>query len=203
MQNGISKLEINANERIQPIKAWNISDQNTVLTKEFSNPISYLLSITDYAQNSNEVLINIQKASHLLLQYGFYMSHSKQNLVSSGNIATTKKGSSKSIYAKLSGHPTSFLQGKSFIYTNPKNEYSFTSIFKWIKSRWKTTSDISIVYQIYVKDIGWLKAISDESENLTQQNKTISAFRINLVPTTEKEYLIDFWNRNYGMNHIY
>lgn len=203
MQNGISKLVINANEKIQPIKAWNIFDQNMVLSKEFSNPISYPLSITDYAQNSNEVLIHIQKATHLLLQYGFYMPHNKQTLVSSGNIATTKTASSKSIYAKLSGHPTSSLQGKSFVYTNPKNEYSFTSIFKWIKSRWKNTSDISIVYQIYVKDIGWLKAISDESENLPQQSKTISAFRINFVPTTEKEYLINFWNRDYGTNPIY
>ncbi len=173
-----------------------------VLTKQFNNPVSYMLPITDYAQNSNEIPISILNATHILFQYGFYNSHGKQTLVSNGKIATLNSISSKSIYAKLSGHSTSSLQGKSYIYSNSKNNYPFTSIFEWIKSKCKNTSDFCIVYQIYVKDIGWLKAICDKPEDLTQKSKIISAFRMNLIPTTEKEYLIHFWNRDYGSTHI-
>ncbi len=202
LSNGKSKLEIKANEKIQPIKAWNISEQNMILTKQFNNPVSYMLPIIDYAQNSNEIQIDIQNATHILFQYGFYNPQGKQTLVQNGKIATLKTISSKFIYAKLSGHFTSSLQGKSYIYTNFKNEYPFYPIFEWIKSRCKNDSTFSIVYQIYIKDIGWLKAISDQPENLSQQNKIISAFRMNLIPTTEKEYLIHFWNRDYGTTHI-
>lgn len=49
---------------------------------------------------------------------------------------------------------------------------------------------------------GWLKVSCDGQENSYQHDKPISAFRMNLVPKTEKQYLIDFWNRDIGTNHI-
>lgn len=70
-----------------------------------------------------------------------------------------------------------------------------------IQFRLPDTSNYSVVYQAYVKDIGWLKSSCDGQENLYQHDKPISAFRINLVPKSEKQYLIDFWNRDAGTNH--
>lgn len=71
-----------------------------------------------------------------------------------------------------------------------------------IQFKLKDCSNFSIVYQCYVKDIGWLKTSSDGEENSYQHDKPISSFRINLVPTTEKQYFIDFWNRDIGTNHV-
>ena len=55
-------------------------------------------------------------------------------------------------------------------------------------------SDYSIVYQCYVKDIGWLKASSDGEENLYRHDKPITAIRMNIVPKSEKQYLINYLN---------
>ena len=199
---GKSKAEITSNESIQPINGWNISSTNTELSKEFSNSISYTLPVTDFAQNSTEVLIDIQNATNILLQYGFFVSSNKQILVSNGQVSVLNPTSSNSIYIKLSCHSNSSLKEKSYIYTNLKNGYTFSSIKEWIASRLKNISDFSIVFQAYVKDFGWLETISSEQENLYQQKNFISAFRINLVPKTEKQYLINFWNRDAGNTHI-
>ena len=63
-----------------------------------------------------------------------------------------------------------------------------------IQFQLKNNSNNSLVYQCYVKDIGWLKCSYDGQENLYRYDKPISAFRMNLVPKTEKQYLIDFWD---------
>lgn len=68
--------------------------------------------------------------------------------------------------------------------------------------RLQNSSDFSVVYQSYVQGIGWLKASSDGEENYYQHDKPISAFRMNLIPKSEKQYLIDFWNRDVGTAHI-
>ena len=193
--NGKSKAEIISNEKIVPINGWNISEENTILSKEFMNPISYVLPVTDFAQNTSEILIPIEKASNILFQYGFYAPN-KQFLVSSGKTAFFKTSSSQSIYAKLSGSSVSFLQGKTYIYHNTKTDYNPIAISKWITSKFKNVPDFSIVYQTCIKDIGWLKASSYKQENMCPQSKSISAFRIGLIPTTEKQYLIDYWNRD-------
>lgn len=199
---GKSTAEIHSNEGIQPINDWNISNQNMTLSKEFSNPISYALPLTDFAQNTSEVLVNIQKATNISLQYGPFSPSNKQVLVSSGKISVYNPISSHSISLKLSGHPHSSLKGKSYIYTNLKNGYQPSSITKWIASKFKNISDFSIVFQSYVKDIGWSEAVSDGQENPVQYSKPIYAFRINLVPITEKQYFINFWNRDIGKTHI-
>ncbi len=199
---GKSKAEITSNESIQPINGWNLASTNTELSKEFSNSILYTLPVTDFAQNSSVVLIDIQKATNILLQYGSFVSSNNQILVSNGQVSAPNPTSSNSIYIKLSGHSNSSLKGKNYIYTNLKNGYIFSSITEWIASRLKDISDFSIVFQPFVKNVGWLEAISSEQENLYHPNNSISAFRINLVPKTEKQYLINFWNRDTGTTHI-
>ena len=55
--------------------------------------------------------------------------------------------------------------------------------------------EYSIVYQVYVPNIGWLKASSDGEETTYSHDKPFSAIRINIVPKSEKQYLINYWNR--------
>lgn len=59
----------------------------------------------------------------------------------------------------------------------------------------KNCNEYSIVYQTYVPNVGWLKASSDGEETTYSHNKPFSAIRINIVPKSEKQYLINFWNR--------
>lgn len=55
--------------------------------------------------------------------------------------------------------------------------------------------EYSIVYQIYVPSIGWLKASSDGEETTYAHDKPFSAIRINIVPKSEKQRFINYWNR--------
>ncbi len=71
-----------------------------------------------------------------------------------------------------------------------------------IQFKLNESSNYSVVYQSYVNGVGWLKSSSDGEENLFKSDKPISSFRMNLVPKSEKQYLIDFWNRDIGTNHI-
>ena len=53
---------------------------------------------------------------------------------------------------------------------------------------------------------GWLKTASDGKETMYRFDKPISAIRMNIVPKSEKQYLIDFWDRDvgtYNVNQIY
>lgn len=271
-----SKAEITSNETLRPISGWNISSNYKVLSKEFTNYLSYALPILDWAQNSSEVLIDIKNATNIVLEYGTYDDYSKQTVVSAGSVSAPETISSNSlcksevILIRLSGNITStLLQGRAYVYTHwgdgargicryselyYYHGYNPSSIFEWfdvgssnilthkgtlftqfggcglnvanatassiktpipsdiakqylygisgIQFRLKDSSNYSVVYQAYVKDIGWLKVSSDGQENFYQHNKPISAFRINLVPKTEKQYLMDYWNRDVGTNSI-
>ena len=61
-------------------------------------------------------------------------------------------------------------------------------------------SEYSIIYQIWVKDSGWQKVASDGELTMLNFDKPFSAFRISLIPKTEKQYLIDFWNKDINYN---
>lgn len=71
-----------------------------------------------------------------------------------------------------------------------------------ISLKLKDITDYSIVYQIYVPNVGWLKASSDGEETTYSHDKPFSAIRINIVPKSEKHYLINYWNRDLYTNTI-
>lgn len=66
----------------------------------------------------------------------------------------------------------------------------------------KNSDTYSIVYQIYIPDIGWLKAASDGEESTYSHDKPFSAIRINIVPKSEKQYLMNYWNRVIYTNYV-
>ena len=65
----------------------------------------------------------------------------------------------------------------------------------------KNSNEYSIVYQIYVPDIGWLKASADGEETTYSHDKPFSAIRINIVPKSEKRNLMNYWNRAMYTNY--
>lgn len=71
-----------------------------------------------------------------------------------------------------------------------------------LRIKLKDTSYYSIVYQIWVQNQGWLEAKSDDIETKYSYDKPISGYRVSLIPKTEKQYLIDFWNKDIGSDNI-
>lgn len=67
-----------------------------------------------------------------------------------------------------------------------------------ITMKLKDYSQYSIIYQILVNGAGWVKTASDGSECTYNHNTPMSAFRIALVPKTEKQYVINQWNKDIG-----
>lgn len=44
----------------------------------------------------------------------------------------------------------------------------------------------------------WQKVCENGEESLYKHDKPISAYRASLIPNTEKQYLIDYWNKDIG-----
>lgn len=71
-----------------------------------------------------------------------------------------------------------------------------------IKIQLKDYTDYSVAYQIFVAGKGWQKVASDGEESTYAHDMPMSAFRIVIVPKTEKESLIKYWNKDIGSNNI-
>ena len=82
----------------------------------------------------------------------------------------------------------------------PSTEYYYG--ISGIKIKLKDYSQFSVVYQILVNGVGWISTSSDGQECMYAKNKPMSAFRIALVPKTEKQYVIDTWNKDVGTFNI-
>lgn len=80
------------------------------------------------------------------------------------------------------------------------NQYLFG--ISGIKLKLKDESYYSIVYQIWVKNVGWQRAVSDGEEAVYSHDKPIGGYRMVLIPKTEKQYIIDYWNKDVGTNNI-
>lgn len=62
-----------------------------------------------------------------------------------------------------------------------------------ISFRLKSYEEYSIVYQIYVNGHGWLAPASDGEETMYSKTSPISAFRVALIPKSEKQEVLDNW----------
>lgn len=271
-----SQYVIKANENLRPINGWDFLDTTASLSKIFSSPINYPITITDYAGNTSEVFVNIQNAKNIMLYYashndGYYISQFDSNGQISGKQTIIDSSTSKSerIITYIDGNiDNSILQARVYDYTywgenttascnsseiryqygyspSPTTWYTINSQnairflgkialqlggyghntagntssdntnpipqeiaeqnlygLSGIAFQLKDCEEYSIVYQIYVPSIGWLKASSDGEETTYAHNKPFSAIRINIVPKSEKQYLINYWNRVIYTNYV-
>ena len=88
------------------------------------------------------------------------------------------------------------------------NPIPFEEVYKYnygisgVTMKLKDESYYSIVYQILVDGQGWLKTCSDGEEAIYRFDKPMSAIRLALIPKTEKEYVLELWNKDIGTNNI-
>lgn len=72
IQDKKSNAIINSNENLRPLSGWNLNSSSNSLNKIFTSPIYYPLNIIDYAENSSEVFVSIEKANNILIKYYNY-----------------------------------------------------------------------------------------------------------------------------------
>lgn len=102
-----------------------------------------------------------------------------------------------SIFTQLGGNGVNSsrnVDSPHFIPSDIASKYPYG--ISGVQFRLENSPDFSIVYQVYVKGMTWLKASSDGEENFYEHTKPISAFRMNIVPKSEKQRLIDYWNKD-------
>lgn len=84
--------------------------------------------------------------------------------------------------------------GGNPIPVNIANQYLFG--ISGINMKLKEGTENSIVYQIWVKNKGWQPVASDGKETIYDYNKPIGGYRMSIVPKTERQYIIDYWNKD-------
>lgn len=62
----------------------------------------------------------------------------------------------------------------------------------------KDYSQFAIVYQILVDKVGWINACSNGQQCMYSKERPMSGFRVALVPKSEKQYVLDSWNKDVG-----
>ena len=135
--------------------------------------------------------------SGILYNYGYnpldgsYKSMKSSDLVTIGDKKYFQLGG-----GGINGYLSTDINGK-----NPMSE-SIAMQYKYgisgIQLKLKDYSQFSVVYQILIDKVGWIKTCSDGQECMYAKDKPMSAFRIALVPKTEKQYVINTWNKDVG-----
>lgn len=59
-------------------------------------------------------------------------------------------------------------------------------------------SELSIVYQILVNDYGWLKVATNGNITTAGKDLPMSAIRVAIIPNSEKEKVVEQWNKDIG-----
>ncbi len=268
IENDKSQYMIYANEGLRNLTGWELSNSDTTLSKIFASPISYPISITDYAGNVSEVFVNIKNAKNIMLYYANLNNYAIKDWDSCGDISGKQaiidgtNYKSEMIVTYLNGDiDNSLLQARIFDYTywgeNTTalcmfSEIPYTYGYSPSKTTWydikstnairflgkislqlggnghnqagrsclgvrnpipedvanqnlygisgiafrlKDCEEYSIVYQIYVPDVGWLRSASDGEETTYSHDKPFCAIRINIVPKSDKQYLMNYWDR--------
>lgn len=71
-----------------------------------------------------------------------------------------------------------------------------------LKIKLKDYSQFSVVYQILVNNHGWQKTVFDGQETMYRYNRPFSAFRMALIPKSEKDALVKLWDKDIGTYNL-
>lgn len=159
--------------------------------KDFIQAQAFVYS---YWGEGSKATCNTYKTPYL---YGYNPSKTNYSSMLSGTLVTVNN--KKSFMFGGSGINNNFktdINGNNPIPIKYQGTYSFG--ISGIKMRLKDTSYYSIVYQILVNNRGWQKVASDGEEAMYKYNSPMSAFRMALIPKTEKQYLVNLWNKDVG-----
>lgn len=273
--NGKMIANMQANEEIRPIKAWDISNNYTAVSKEFKNNVTYPIPVIDCAQNTTKVEVNVTKATNIIFKYGslgggtgtirnWEIGQGNNEIVGQKMIKENPIYKTEMTMLQTQGDiENDFIQMQNYVHTywgagskaisdtyettythgyNP-GENSYSSLangtlayinqklslilggdgvnradnkgvnntkipleiaqkymygVSGIRLKIKDNSYYAIIYQTYNSETGWQKVCENGEESLYKHDKPISAYRASLIPNTEKQYLIDYWNKDIG-----
>lgn len=131
--------------------------------------------------------------SNMIYNHGYNPGENLYKSMKSKDLIQLKEKS----YFQFGGSGINRSEGTDINGNNPipiSSEYCYG--VSGIKMKLKDYSYFSIIYQILVNEVGWVSACSDGQECMYFKDKPMSAFRIALVPKTEKQYVIDTWNKD-------
>lgn len=92
------------------------------------------------------------------------------------------------------------INGKNPIPVEIAKQYKYG--ISGIKLDLKEHEKNSIIYQIFLSDIGWLKTCKNGEEAMKDKTKPIEAMRFAVIPTSELEFVIRDWNKNIGTYNL-
>lgn len=143
----------------------------------------------------------ICESSHMKYSYGYNPSKSLWKSMNSKDLVNLNGkqyfqfgGSGMNLTNKTDingNNPIPYEQAEKFLYG-----------ISGIQMKLKDESYYSIVYQIYVCNKGWLEPAFDGKETRDQNSKPFSAFRMTLIPKTEREAVVNMWKKEVGTNDM-
>lgn len=141
------------------------------------------------------------RTSGLLYNYGYNPNHDTYKTMNSEGLVTIEGKK----YFQLGG---SGINAKQSIGTNGGNpipdeisrQYHYG--ISGINLKLKDYSQFSVIYQIFINKVGWISACSDGQDCMYNQKKPMSAFRVALVPKSEKQFVLNTWNKDIGSFNI-
>lgn len=135
--------------------------------------------------------------SGIIYNYGYnplndsYKSMKSGDLVTIGNKRYFQFGGSG-----INGSLSTDINGNNPMPNSVAGQYKYG--ISGINFKLKDYSQFSIVYQILIDKVGWTSACYDGQECMYNKTLPMSAFRIALIPKSEKKYVIDTWNKDVG-----
>ena len=135
------------------------------------------------------------------MEYGFIYKHGynpTENTYKSMNSQDLVTIQGKK-YLQFGGSGINLMENTDINGNNPipkELAYGYPFGISGIKFRLKDYSEFSIVYQIYVDKVGWIKACSNGQECMYSKDMPMSAIRVALVPNSEMKYVLDTWNKD-------
>ena len=152
---------------------------------------------THWGENSKAKCLT----SGMIYNYGYNPSSTTWKTMNSTDLVTIDNNK----YFQFGGAGINTYNNTDINGKNPipiENQQKYNYGISGIALELKSYSYYSIVYQIYVNGSGWLKPSSNGVMTMLAYNKPMSAIRVALVPNTEKQYVIDLWNKDVGTSNI-
>lgn len=132
-----------ANEKIRKVEGWELTQNEMQLEKEFTNNISYIFTITDFAQNTKEIEINISKATNIMITYashnsaiGWTYGYGNYDVAGAQAVKENPIYKTEALAFRIIGNiPKDFVQINTCIYTH------------WGEGSKATCGDSGMIYQ--------------------------------------------------------
>ena len=125
ISNGKVRVNIVMSEKIRNVKGWNLSEDDKILTNDFTNNIYYELDVIDFAQNVSKIQIDVSEATNIILsyashnsEYGWSYGYSNYDIAGKNAVKIDPNLKTEALAFSIKGNVSKdFLQVKAYDYT--------------------------------------------------------------------------------------